>query len=62
MNFLAAFLPSAIGLIGQKPWEAKPTQDQAPVVTGPDNTMLIVLGIVAMTVIVLLLIYLSKKV
>lgn len=61
MTWLAALIPSAVSLVSAKPWEANPTQDQAPQVQRPDNTGVIIVGVVGLALIILMIVILSKK-
>jgi len=61
MNFLAALIPGFVSFAASKPWQSTPENDQAPVVQGADNTTLIIVGIVAISIIVMLIIFLNKK-
>lgn len=61
MGWLAALIPSAAAIATSKPWEATPTQDQAPQVARPDNTGIIIVGVVGLALIIFLVVILSKK-
>lgn len=61
MTWLAWLIPSATQLVTSKPWQTQPEQDTAPQVDRPDNTGIVIVGLVAVIIIVLLIIILAKK-
>lgn len=61
MIWLSTLLPTAATLFASKPWQNKPENDSAPTTQGADPTTLILVGVFAVTAIVLLIVFLNKK-
>jgi hypothetical protein len=59
--WLAALIPSAAQIAVTQPWQARPTDDVAPQANRPDNTGIIIVGVVGLALIIFLVVILSKK-
>lgn len=56
-----ALIGPVLSVFTNKPWQATPSQDAAPVVDRPDYTGVIVVAIVGIALIILMIVILRKK-